>query len=269
MIPLHDNIPSRTTPIVNYVLIALCGIVFWAQLSADQSGKASLIEQYGMIPQRVFHPDQPVIVKEPLEVQTPEGTQIAYRERLAAPAPIAPWLTLVTCVFLHGGWLHLIGNLWFLHIFGDNVEDCLGHGRYLLFYLGCGLVASLTHLLTNAGSMMPTVGASGAIAGVMGAYFLLYPHAKVVSAIPILIFIQIVVLPAPLFLGIWFLFQFLQGTATVGSVESGGVAWWAHIGGFGAGFAIAALMRLGGQCRPTVQTVRPNTDRILVPRRSY
>ena len=269
MIPLRDNIPSRSTPVVNYAVIAACALVFLLQLSGENSGKASLIEQYGMIPQRVFHPGEPVVVKEPVEVQTADGLQVGYRERQAAPAPVNPWLTLLTCVFLHGGWMHLIGNMWFLYIFGDNVEDCLGHVGYLLFYLGCGLAASLTHLLTNAGSMMPTVGASGAIAGVMGAYFLLYPHAKVVSAIPILIFIQIVVLPAPLFLGIWFVFQFLQGTGTVGDVESSGVAWWAHIGGFAAGFAIAALMRLGGQCRPTVQTVRPNTDRMLPPRRGY
>src|SRR5262249_34301990 len=151
-----------------------------------------------------------------------------------APEPaISPWWTLLTCMFLHGGWLHIIGNMWFLYIFGDNVEDRLGHFGYALFYLGSGVFASLTHLLTNASSTVPTLGASGAIAGVMGAYMVLYPHARVLTLIPIFYFIQILLLPAPLFLGIWFLIQAFQGTFAITSAKEGaGVAWWAHIGGF-------------------------------------
>src|SRR5690606_5683097 len=127
-----------------------------------------------------------------------------------------------------GGWLHLLGNMWFLYIFGDNVEDRLGHVGYLLFYLGAGVIASGVHLVTNSSSMIPTVGASGAIAGVMGGYFVLYPHSRVLTLVPIFIFIHIMVIPAPVFLGIWFLLQFFQGTFSLGAVQAGGVAWWAH-----------------------------------------
>jgi membrane associated rhomboid family serine protease len=142
-----------------------------------------------------------------------------------------------TSMFLHGGWLHLLGNMLYLYIFGDNVEDALGHVRYLLFYLACGVAASVTHLALNLDSVVPTVGASGAIAGVLGAYFLLYPKAKVLTLLPIFIFIQIVEIPAFLFLGFWFLLQFISGTVASASQNAGGVAWWAHIGGFAAGAA--------------------------------
>jgi membrane associated rhomboid family serine protease len=140
-------------------------------------------------------------------------------------------------IFLHAGWLHFLGNMLYLWIFGDNVEDRLGHFRYLLFYLATGVAASVIHLASNPSSDIPTIGASGAIAGVMGAYFLLYPGAKVVTLVPIFYFIQIVELPAFLFLGFWFLLQFLSGSVALmaESGSAGGVAWWAHIGGFGAG----------------------------------
>jgi len=262
MIPLRDNIPSRTFPFVNYSLIATCVVVFLAQIAGSTSAQSEMIEQYGMIPQRVLNPGEQVLVEERVPVQTPRGLAVVERKRPAAETPFNPWLTLLTSMFLHGGWLHLIGNLWFLHIFGDNVEDRLGHFPYLLFYLGCGLAAALCHLLFNHNSTLPTVGASGAIAGVMGAYLLLYPRAMVLSIVPIFVLIQIIVIPAPVFLVLWFLLQFFQGTMSIGAVEAGGVAWWAHIGGFAAGFAVAALLQMSGATRPKVEQVLPDSDHI-------
>jgi membrane associated rhomboid family serine protease len=156
--------------------------------------------------------------------------------------------------------------MWFLYIFGDNVEDRLGNAGYLLFYLGCGVAASAAHLAAGPSSPIPTIGASGAIAGVMGAYSLLYPRAKVLSAIPIFIFLEIIVLPAPLFLGVWFLLQFFQGTFSIGATQAGGVAWWAHVGGFAAGFLVAALLYAVGRTRPRVERVLPHTESVTMYR---
>ena len=133
---------------------------------------------------------------------------------------------------MHGGWLHLLGNCWFLWIFADNVEDRLGHIRFLLFYLLCGLGAGILHFLFNAGSLLPAVGASGAISGILGAYFVLFPYSRVLTVIPIFFFWRIVELPAFVFLGLWFIFQFFSGLLSIGSSFAGGVAWWAHVGGF-------------------------------------
>lgn len=260
MIPLHDNIPSRTFPFVNYGLIAICSVVFLLQVATGEKG--GLVEKYGMIPARVVHPDATIERIEPVAVQTPFGIQVAQRTRVVEPAAVPAWLTLLTCIFLHGGWMHAIGNLWFLHIFGDNVEDRLGHLGYLLFYLVCGIAASATHLATGPNSTIPTIGASGAIAGVMGAYFLLYPKALVVSLIPIIIIFQIVVVPAPIFLGIWFLIQFFQGTFSITQAGGGGVAWWAHIGGFVVGTAIAWGLKKGHFARPPVEQRSRNADRV-------
>jgi membrane associated rhomboid family serine protease len=152
--------------------------------------------------------------------------------------------------------MHFLGNAWVLFIFGDNVEDRMGHACYLIFYLACGILASAAHLFVNPSSTTPTIGASGAIAGVMGAYMLLYPHALVVSLVPIFFFIQIMTLPAPLYLGIWFLLQFFQGTLAITSTQAGGVAWWAHIGGFAVGFVVVAILRAIGETRPPVQERR-------------
>lgn len=220
----------------------------------------SLIERYGMIPARITHPGRPIEIPERAVVRTPFGFREAMTTREAVPAAVPAFLTLLTCIFLHGGWLHFLGNVWFLHIFGDNVEDRLGHGMYFLFYLFTGVTASAAHLLTNWGSGVPTIGASGAIAGVMGAYMLLYPRATVVTAIPILIFIEILVLPAPIFLGIWFIIQFFQGTFSIVTVQSTGVAWWAHVGGFVAGFIIAYLSNRADRLRPPVIIRRPRTE---------
>ena len=259
MIPLRDSIPSRTTPYVNYTMIGVCTLVFFAQLS-DVDSPGDLVERYGMIPWRVTHPDQSDLVVR-IPVRTRSGNAIL--ERRLPPAGVPAWATLITCVFLHGGWMHFLGNMWFLHIFGDNVEDRFGHFGYLVFYLGCGAAASFSHLLLNANSIAPTIGASGAIAGVMGAYLLLYPRGRVLSLIPIIVFIEIVVLPAPVFLGVWFVIQLFYGTFASGAT---GVAWWAHIGGFAAGYVIAWALRESGQTRPAVELVRPGAERSRVYR---
>ena len=252
MIPLRDNIPSRTTPLINYAIIGITSVVFYIQLQ-----KPELVEQFGMIPARVSNPSEPVAIRDARIARTPFGDEVVEFSRPALPSPIPAWLTPLSCILLHGGWMHFIGNMWFLYIFGDNVEDRFGHVGYLFFYMGTGVLASLTHLFTNSSSAVPTIGASGAIAGVMGAYFLLYPRANVLTLIPLFIFIEILVIPAPLFLGFWFLLQFFQGT----TMKATGVAWWAHIGGFVAGLAIAYLLKRARRLRPRVETVRPHTDR--------
>lgn len=153
-------------------------------------------------------------------------------------------LPFVTSMFLHGGWMHLIGNMWYLWIFGDNVEDRLGHFMYLVFYLLCGIGAGIVHTVLNADSFIPSVGASGAIAGVLGAYILSYPFARVLTLVPIFVFIQIIEIPAMIVLGLWFIMQFLSGTAALVSTaatDGGGVAWWAHIGGFVIGMVLLGL----------------------------
>lgn len=230
MIPLRDNIPSRGFPVVNYSLIAVCVSVFLVQFSQGPD-EVSLAERYGMVPARLLDPDKELVIRR--EGVDQFGRRLVV-QRDVAPAAVPNVLTLVTSVFLHGGIAHILGNMWFLFIFGDNVEDRFGHLGYLLFYLICGVAAGVFHLVTNANSPVPTIGASGAIAGVMGSYFFLYPRATVLTVIPLFIFLQFIVLPAPLFLGIWFLLQLFQGTMMSGASN---VAWWAHIGGFAVGLA--------------------------------
>ncbi|MBI4585601.1 MAG: rhomboid family intramembrane serine protease [Planctomycetes bacterium] len=267
MFPLRDNIPSRTVPVVNYLMIGLCAGVFLIQFLEPERGSSRLVERFGMIPARVFEPEKPIYVPEVVRERTWfGGVRLGARERRAAEPPLTPWLTLLTCIFLHGGWMHLLGNLWFLFIFGDNVEDRFGHLGYLIFYLGCGVAASAVHLFTNADSAVPTIGASGAIAGVMGGYFLLYPRAKVLAIVPFFMFLQVIDIPAAVFLGLWFLFQFFQGTLAAAGSMAGGVAWWAHIGGFAAGFAIAFGLRQVGLLREPIGEVLPRTKRITYHR---
>jgi hypothetical protein len=258
MIPLRDNIPSRTIPVVNYLLILVCVLGFLLQVE-DQDGRLTFL--YGMIPARISHPERPVVIEHRELVQTVFGVrELEVRSEIPQP-PIPVWLTALSCIFLHGSLLHLAGNMWFLWVFGDNVEDRLGHLGYLLFYLGSGVLASFSHYRMYPESVLPTIGASGAVAGVMGAYLYLYPRANVVSLVPILFFLQVMVIPAPVFLGLWFLLQLWQGTFAMGAGEAVGVAWWAHIGGFVAGFAVAWLLGTSGQTRPRVVVVRPATER--------
>jgi membrane associated rhomboid family serine protease len=213
MIPIRDLNPSRGTPVITYGIIAICVLTFFYELTQGRQLHSFLLE-YGLTPIRYSNP------------------QIAVRFSFPEQA-----LPFVTSMFLHGGWMHLIGNMWVLYIFGDNVEDYLGHERYLLFYLLCGVSAGAIHLLTNLDSSLPTVGASGAIGGVMGAYFILYPRARILTLLPIFFFFTFIEVPAYVFLGFWFLLQFFSGTvgSLAGGGGSGGIAWWAHVGGFGAG----------------------------------
>ncbi len=256
MIPLRDNVPSRTTPVVNYLLILINCLIFLAQAS-DSDGRLTF--QFGMIPARISQPDRPVVIEQTRMVRTMFGVQEVQTRLQVPPSPMSPWLTAVTCILLHGSLAHLVGNMWFLWIFGDNVEDRLGHLGYLLFYVTCGILASLSHYATDPSSTVPTIGASGAIAGVMGAYLFLYPHANVISLVPILFFLQVMVIPAPLFLGLWFVLQLLQGSFSMGAAEVAGVAWWAHIGGFVVGFVLAWLLGRVGRTRPRVSVIRPDT----------
>jgi membrane associated rhomboid family serine protease len=216
MIPLRDENPSLTVPVVTRTIIALNCAAFLYELTTGPDLKTFFFH-YAFVPERLtlalrFH-------EEPL---------------------LAPASTFLTSMFLHGGWAHLLGNMWYLWIFGDNVEDRLGRFRYAVFYLACGLAAGIAHYLSNPSSQVPSVGASGAIAAVLGAYAVTFPGARVITLIPIIFFFQIVALPALVVLGLWFVYQFLLGTLTRSMASSGGVAWWAHIGGFACG-AIAML----------------------------
>jgi membrane associated rhomboid family serine protease len=235
--PIRDDIPSRRVPVVNYALIGTCVLVYVAQISSPDEGEG-MIARYGMIPARVVRNEAgPMVARLPALEQDPLGRiRIVQKEQTLPPLAVPPWLTVFTSMFLHGGLMHIIGNMWFLVIFGDNVEDRYGHGAYLLMYVLSGLAAGVLHLVSGPLSPIPTVGASGAIAGVMGSYFLLFPHARVATLIPLGFIWQTVLLPAPLFLGIWFIFQI--GSAALTQPGSGGVAFWAHVGGFVAGLAI-------------------------------
>ena len=215
MIPLRDVIPSRTTPYITVTLIVLNALAWFYELAVPKDLLPVFLQTYGVVP--------------------------AY---FSAP-------TLVTSMFLHGSWSHVIGNMWFLWIFGDNIEDRLGHGRFVLFYLICGIGAAAGHILMEPRSMLPTIGASGAIAGVMGAYFVLYPHSRVLTLVPLFIYWEIVELPAIFLLGFWFLMQlFGAGIGTISSTsgaESGGIAFMAHIAGFALGALIVFVFRKSRQ----------------------
>jgi membrane associated rhomboid family serine protease len=210
MIPLRDIIPSRTTPYVTISLISLNVLVFLYELSIGRAVDAFTL-YFGLVP-------------------------AAFS-----------WVTVFTSMFLHGGILHVAGNMLYLWIFGDNVEDRMGHGRFLVFYLLCGVAAALAQTITAPDSVVPMVGASGAIAGVMGAYFVLYPKSRIVTLIPLFFFFQVIEVPAILFLGIWFLMQFVNGVGsivtTAGGGPAGGVAFWAHVAGFVAGISGVIVFR--------------------------
>lgn len=258
MIPLRDNIPSRRLPIINYLLIAASCFVFLLQTKDLSDG---LILRFSLIPARLQQPDRPLVIENRRAVETPLGIRELRTPVEIPQTPFPVWTTLCSCIFLHGSLMHLVGNLWFLWIFGDNVEDRLGHLPYLCFYLACGTFASFCHYAADPSSIVPTIGASGAVAAVMGAYLLLYPHANVISLVPIVFFLQLIVIPAPVFLGIWFLIQLFQGSFAAGGGEAGGVAWWRHIGGFLAGMLSTFLLDKSGRTTTRVTTLRPGTDR--------
>lgn len=252
MFPIRDDIPSTRIPVVNYTIIGACVAVYFLQITAPDGGER-IISEYGMIPYRVTHnTTAPLLAELPTPVRRPDGRiQVVKAERELPAVPIPAWLTMFTCMFLHGGFMHIVGNMWFLVIFGDNIEDRYGHVPYLMMYLLSGLAASILQLISSPSSPIPTVGASGAIAGVMGSYFVLFPHARIHTIIPLGVVFTSAELPAPLFLGIWFLLQI--GSAFLSGEGMGGVAWWAHIGGFVAGIGLTWWGKSAGWLTP----VRP------------
>ena len=242
MFPLWDDVPAQRIPFVNYAIIVACVLAFAVQLQASK-GDDRIVREFGMIPLRVTHPNAKMAV---MEGRDEQGHRV--REEISLASPVSPLATLFTCMFLHGGLMHIIGNMWFLFIFGDNVEDRFGHLGYLLMYLLAGVAAGVLHIVADANSAIPTIGASGAIAGVMGAYLLLYPHARVMALIPLGPFIRVMPVPAYFFLVLWFIIQIVSGMQT--NPEGGGVAWWAHVGGFVAGIGATGLMRGIGRLQP-------------------
>ena len=216
MIPLRDVIPSRTFPFFTIAFIVLNSAAFFFEQSLPRRALEQFIHIYGLVPAR-------------FDV-----------------------LTVFTSMFLHAGWGHFLGNMLFLWIFGDNVEDRLGHARFVFFYFLCGIAAVAAHVYMNPASTIPTIGASGAIAGVLGAYFVLYPHSRVLALVPLFIIFEIVEVPAILFLGLWFLMQFFyvgMAAAVRTSTEGGGVAFWAHIAGFLSGMAAVVVMKKPSRTR--------------------
>jgi rhomboid family protein len=209
MFPISDVIPSRTVPFVTVGLIIANALVFLYMITLPDAMLERFVATYAVVPAWFSVP------------------------------------TLFTSQFLHAGWMHIIGNMLYLWIFGDNVEDRLGHFRYVLFYLGAGALAAILQVLFNPFSAVPMLGASGAIAGVMGAYFVLYPQSRVLTAVFIIIFFDVIEIPAVFFLGIWFLMQLLSGVGSLGitNAASGGTAFWAHVGGFVAGVIVGLVLR--------------------------
>ena len=230
MFPYRDDNPTLRTPVVTIGVIALNTAV-WVLvqgMGADPALTRSVCE-LGLIPGELLH-------------TIPAGTAVPLGPGATCVVGYgATWLTPLSSMFLHGSWFHLIGNMWFLWLFGNNVEDSMGRVRYVLFYLLSGLGAAATQTLLSPTSIVPMVGASGAISGVMGAYVMLYPTVQVHMLVVLVVFITRIVVPAYLMLGYWFLLQLLQGTATLGS--TGGVAFWAHVGGFVAGAGLIFLFR--------------------------
>jgi membrane associated rhomboid family serine protease len=220
MIPLHDDNPTTIKPVFTVGFIGACVLVFLYQFSLGPKVGQVLVFQYGAIPAVIF------------------GFESLPSEVQVIPASF----TLMTSMFLHGGIMHLIGNMLYLWIFGNNIEDAMGHGRFVLFYLTCGVVAAMSHAMTDTGSVVPMIGASGAISGILGAYLLLYPRAQVLVLIPLGFFTRLMYVPAGLVLGLWFLLQIISGSVSVGQ-GGGGVAWFAHIGGFLAGMILVGLFK--------------------------
>jgi len=218
MIPIRDAIPSRTYPLVTVGLIVVNSLVFLFELSLGERLNDFILD-FGIVPIRLFH-----------------SYNVGY-------GLIPKYLPFITSMFLHGGWFHVIGNMWYLWIFGDNVEDRMGHFKYFIFYLLCGFVAGFVHIFMNRTSGVPTIGASGAIAGVMGAYFILYPNSKIWTLIPVFLFFRFVEIPAFILLGFWVVMQFLSSAFSSGLSQQGGVAWWAHIGGFAAGVVLVFVFK--------------------------
>jgi len=214
MLPLRDINRARSFPVMVWGIILGCVFVFVQQVVMPLRVEMRFVHLFGLVPRRLLDPEW--------------AWQVGY--------PPGASLSVVTSMFLHGSFAHLLFNMWTLAVFGDNVEDRMGHIRFLVFYLLCGIAAGVTHMLVNPSSTVPTVGASGAIAGVLAAYLFLFPHARIITFVPVLFIPYIVEVPAAIFLGMWFLIQLLSGWASLGLPPNvGGVAWWAHVGGFAFG----------------------------------
>jgi len=221
MIPIRDKNPSGTFPYITIGIIVINVLIFLYELSLD-SGLGEFIMKYAVLPLKIKHYSQDPDLT---------FTSISF--------------PFVSSMFLHGGFIHLIGNMWYLWIFGDNIEDKLGHFKFFGFYILCGIIASSVHVLFNSQSDIPCIGASGAIAGVLGAYMVTFPYARIVTVIPLFVFLQVIELPAMVVLGFWFVIQFFNGATSITASTSGaGVAWWAHIGGFAAGIIIFYIIRI-------------------------
>ncbi|MEW6447094.1 MAG: rhomboid family intramembrane serine protease [Bacillota bacterium] len=218
MIPIRDTIRSRSFPAVTVTFIIINLLVFLYQASLPREALDHLVHLYGVIPTR----DLPRLLDHPF-----------------SPATYIPF---ITAMFLHGGWFHVLGNMLYLWVFGDNVEDSMGRGRFMLFYLLVGFAGSLAHIFANPSAPIPTIGASGAVAGVLGAYFISFPRSRVLTLLPLFIFITLVEIPAVLFLVLWFGMQLLSGVASL-AVTGETVAWWAHVGGFLSGALLIRFFR--------------------------
>lgn len=214
MLPLQDTVPSRSFPVVNWLLIAANVVIFMMMASLGPAAER-VVAFLGVVPVQF----------------------------LRHPLPFE-WLTIFTSMFLHGGWAHLFSNMLALYIFGDNVEDRLGSGRYLLLYVASGVIASVVHIVVNPNSAVPTIGASGAISGVLAAYVLFFPGARVITLVPLFFLPWFVEIPALFYLGFWFFSQLFNGLLTIvsGTQSFGGVAWWAHVGGFVAGLFLGPML---------------------------
>jgi membrane associated rhomboid family serine protease len=230
LIPLKDNMPTARFPIVTVALIAANVLMFLLFQGWPGIDDGNVID-YGSIPYEISHPGQ--------QCEAEVG-QLVCSEDASGPST---WLTLLTSMFMHGGLLHIAGNMLFLWVFGNNIEDAMGRVKFILFYLGGGLAATLAQVLIDTNSTVPSIGASGAVAAVLGAYALLYPRARVVTLILLIVFITIIELPALLVLGLWFLLQLYYGSSELTQpLGGGGVAYWAHIGGFVFGLAMVKLL---------------------------
>jgi membrane associated rhomboid family serine protease len=277
LIPIKDNIPTSRFPVLTVLLIALNIVVFGWQLhfSSSQASNQAFRQlriseqdqstlEYGAIPYRLTHPGENCAagITNPNAPQAEvvcQGTRQYAKARqlsVVGGAPFAPldsppwWVTLFTSMFMHGGILHIAFNMLFLWIFGNNVEDSMGRPRYLLFYLLAGIVAAYAQSLLSINSTQPAIGASGAIAGVLGGYLLLFPRARVLTVVIIIFFVTLIEIPAVIMLGIWFALQFLPAVGQIGTdaVSGGGVAYWAHVGGFA--FGLAAIKLFANRYRP-------------------
>jgi len=220
MIPLHDDNPTSIFPLVTVGFIVACVLAFFWEQSLGERALNAAMFSFGVTPATLLGPAQL-----PAEL---------YR--------IPPWSTVLTSMFLHGGWMHLIGNMLYLWIFGNNVEDAMGHGRFVVFYVLCGVAAALAQAIPDPQSAVPMIGASGAISGVLGAYLLLFPRARVLVLVPLGFFSRAIYLPALVVLGFWFVLQIVSSALTSSS-EGGGVAWGAHIGGFVAGMVLIPFFK--------------------------